>query len=119
MELPPKRLITDGLRSYGAARRALLPDVKHWTSRYLINGAENSHRPTRRWERQMQRFKSPGRRRTFSQHTPSSAGTSDHGVIGSMLSVIGVPRPKRFGSGDRRRLSSRSAGNNELASWYA
>lgn len=54
----PRRLITDGLRSYGADQRAVLPDVRHRTSRYLNNRAENSHRPTRRRERQMQRFKS-------------------------------------------------------------
>jgi putative transposase len=54
----PKRLVTDGLRSYGAAKREVLPRVKHRTSRYLNNRAENSHRPTRRRERQMQRFKS-------------------------------------------------------------
>src|SRR3712207_9132237 len=32
----PRRLITDGLRSYGVARREVLPDVRHRTSRYLI-----------------------------------------------------------------------------------
>src|SRR5438270_6738175 len=53
----PRRLITDGLRSYGAAHREVLPDVRHRTSRYLNNRAEHSHRPTRRRERQMQRFK--------------------------------------------------------------
>lgn len=37
----PKRLITDGLRSYGVARRALLPDVKHRTNRYLNNQAQD------------------------------------------------------------------------------
>jgi putative transposase len=42
LQYKPKRLITDGLRSYGVARRALLPDVKHRTSRYLNNRAENS-----------------------------------------------------------------------------
>ena len=56
----PKRLVTDGLRSYGAARREVLADVRHRTSQYLNNRAENSHRPTRRRERQRQRFKSPG-----------------------------------------------------------
>ena len=65
LQYKPKRLITDGLRSYGVARRALLPDVKHRTSRYLNNRAENSHRPTRRRERQMQRFKSPGQAQDF------------------------------------------------------
>jgi len=47
---------------YGAARRALLPDVKHRTSQYLNNRAENSHRPTGRQE---QRFKSSGQAQDF------------------------------------------------------
>jgi putative transposase len=42
----PKRLITDGLRSYRVARRTVLPDVEHRSSRYLNDRAENSHRPT-------------------------------------------------------------------------
>ena len=54
----PRVLITDKLRSYGVAKRELLPGVEHRKSRYLNNRAENSHRPTRRRERQMQRFKS-------------------------------------------------------------
>jgi putative transposase len=61
----PRRLITDGLRSYGVAQREILPDVRHRTSRYLNNRAENSHRPTRRRERQMQRFKSPTQAQRF------------------------------------------------------
>ena len=43
----------------------LLPDVEHRQSRYLNNRAENSHRPTRRRERQMQRFKSPRQAQRF------------------------------------------------------
>jgi putative transposase len=54
----PRRLVTDGLRSYGVAQRELLPKVRHRTSQHLNNRADNSHRPTRRRERQMQRFKS-------------------------------------------------------------
>lgn len=54
----PKRLVTGGLRSYGVAKRKVLPRVTHRTSRYLNNRAENAHRPTRRRTRQMQRFKS-------------------------------------------------------------
>ena len=65
LKYKPKRIVTDGLRSYGAAQRELLPEVKHRTSRYLNNRAENSHRPTRRRERQMQRFKSPGQAQRF------------------------------------------------------
>jgi putative transposase len=54
----PRVLVTDQLKSYGMAKRALLPEVEHRESRYLNNRAENSHRPTRRREQQMQRFKS-------------------------------------------------------------
>ena len=65
LKYKPRRLITDGLRSYGVAQRAVLPDVRHRTSRYLNNRAENSHRPTRRRERQMQRFKSSDQAQDF------------------------------------------------------
>jgi putative transposase len=61
----PRRVITDGLRGYGVAQRELLPEVRHRTSRSLNNRAENSHRPTRRRERQMQRFKSPEQAQRF------------------------------------------------------
>ncbi len=61
----PKRLVTDGLRSYGVAHREVMPEVRHRVSRYLNNRAENSHRPTRRRERQMQRFKSPQQAQRF------------------------------------------------------
>jgi putative transposase len=65
LKYKPKRIITDDLRSYGAAKREVLPDVRHLTSRYLNNRAENSHRPTRRRGRQMQRFKSPRQAQQF------------------------------------------------------
>ena len=54
----PRVIVTDKLRSYGAAKRKILPGVEHRQSRYLNNRAEVSHQPTRRRERQMQRFKS-------------------------------------------------------------
>src|SRR5579859_1981583 len=58
LQYMPRVIVTDKLRSYGVAHRQLLPRVEHRRSRYLSNRAENSHRPTRRRERQMQRFKS-------------------------------------------------------------
>jgi putative transposase len=36
-------IVTDKLRSYGVARRQLLPGVEHRQSRYLNNRPENSH----------------------------------------------------------------------------
>ena len=65
LQYVPRVIVTDKLRSYGVAQRDLLPDVKHRQSRYLNNLAENSHRPTRRRERQMQRFKSPDQAQHF------------------------------------------------------
>jgi putative transposase len=56
----PRVIITDKLRSYGAAKQEILPSVEHRQHRYLNNRAENSHQPTRQRERRMQRFKSPG-----------------------------------------------------------
>lgn len=64
-ECVPRVIVTDKLRSYGAAKREVLPAVEHRQSRYLNNRCENSHRPTRRRERQMQRFKSPGQAQGF------------------------------------------------------
>ena len=65
LQYVPRVIVTDKLRSYGAAKREVLPDVEHRQSRYLNNRAENSHRPTRRRERQMQRFKSPRQAQDF------------------------------------------------------
>jgi putative transposase len=65
LKFRPRRIVTDGLRSYGAARREVMPEVRHRTSCYLNNRAENSHRPTRRREHQMQRFKSPEQAQRF------------------------------------------------------
>lgn len=54
----PRVIVTDKLRSYAVAKHDILPGVEHRQSRYLNNRAEVSHQPTRRRERQMQRFKS-------------------------------------------------------------
>ena len=58
LQYVPRVIVTDKLRSYAAAKREILPGVGHRQSRYLNNCAEVSHQPTRRRERQMQRFKS-------------------------------------------------------------
>src|SRR5688572_27938191 len=62
---PPRVLITDKLASYPAAKQALMPGVEHRRHKGLNNRAENSHQPTRRRERQMKRFKSPGQAQRF------------------------------------------------------
>jgi putative transposase len=61
----PRVIITDKLKSYGAAKREILPGVEHRQHRYLNNRAENSHQPTRQRERRMQGFRSPGHAQRF------------------------------------------------------
>src|SRR5262249_57761681 len=61
----PRVIITDKLKSYGAAKREILPGVEHRQSRYLNNRCENSHRPTRQREYRMQGLKSAGHAQRF------------------------------------------------------
>lgn len=64
---PPKRIVTDKLRSYGAAKAAVMPKVEHRCHKGLNNRAENSHGPVRKRERAMQGFRSwPGLQRFVS-----------------------------------------------------
>ena len=61
----PDRLITDDLRSYEAAAHDLGIRNRHERGRWKNNRVENSHQPTRRRERKMQRSKSPGSAQKF------------------------------------------------------
>jgi putative transposase len=47
----PERLVSDDLRSYGAAAHDLGIESRHQRGRWKNNRAENSHQPTRRRER--------------------------------------------------------------------
>jgi putative transposase len=61
----PDRLVTDDLKSYGAAVRELGIESRHERGKGKNNRAENSHQPTRRREIKMQRFKSAGSAQKF------------------------------------------------------
>jgi putative transposase len=65
LQYVPRVVITEKRKSYGAAKREMLPGVEHRQHRYLNNRAENSHQPTRQRERRMQGFKSPGHAQRF------------------------------------------------------
>jgi putative transposase len=62
---PPRVMITDKLRSYGAARAKIGLSVEHRQHKGLNNRAENSHQPTGRRERIMKRFKSARQAQRF------------------------------------------------------
>ncbi len=74
----PRRLITDTLRSYAAAHRAVMPSVVHATDQYANNRAEVSHQPTRQRERQMRRSKSAAHVQRFA---------SVHGLVQNLFRV--------------------------------
>ncbi len=98
----PRVLITDKLRSYGAAHRVVMPSVEHRCSKYLNNRAENSHQPSRQRERTMKGFTSPGHAQRF---LSAFSGISPHF------------RPRRHrltADAYRREMTSRFATWNEV-----
>ena len=54
---PPHVIVTDLLRSYGAAMKVIGNADRQETGRWLNNRAENSHLPFRRRERAMSRLR--------------------------------------------------------------
>ncbi len=97
----PLRIVTDKLKSYGAALRTIMPSANHDTRRYANNRAEVSHQPTRQRERQMRRFKSPRQAQLF---------LSVHGVV---LNLFRLAR-HRLKAVHHRMLRARS-----FATWAA
>jgi putative transposase len=65
LQYVPNVIITDKLRSYGAAKAEALPSVDHCQDMLQNNRAENSHQPTRLRERVMRRFESAGHAQRF------------------------------------------------------
>jgi putative transposase len=91
----PDRLITDDLRSYGAAAHDLGIENRHERGQWKNNRIENSHQPTRRRERKMQRFKSPAQPRNFSQPMLPSTTHSTSSVISHQPERIAPSAPRR------------------------
>jgi putative transposase len=57
----PKRVVTNKLSSYPAAKRTVMANVEHRSHKGLNNRAENSHVRLRKREQAMQGFRSgPG-----------------------------------------------------------
>lgn len=67
----PRIIVTDKLRSYGVAHRALIPDAIHISDRSSNNRAEQSHESTRVHERVTRRFKSVSQAQRFVTHHAS------------------------------------------------
>jgi len=71
----PHIFVTNKLRSYGAAMKAIGNADKQETGRWLNNRAENSHQPFRRRERAMIRFR---RMRTLQKFVAVHASIHNH-----------------------------------------
>ena len=65
LKYEPTVVVTDKLRSYGAALREILPKVKHVAHKSANMRAENSHRHVRKRERHLQKFKSAQHAESF------------------------------------------------------
>ncbi len=61
----PRVVVSDKLRSYIKPIKSLAPTAEHRAHKGLNNRAEGSHRPTRKREKVMGRFKSPAQAQRF------------------------------------------------------
>jgi putative transposase len=101
----PRRIVTDQLRSYPAAKAEVpeLVNVKHVfvkASARVNNRAENSHQPTRRRERQMRGFRDP-------RHTQAFLSR-----FGPIRQHFALPRHRMKAACHRAQLKAR------LLAWY-
>ena len=96
----PRVMITDKLRSYGAAKRDLAPSLEHRSHKGLNNAAEVSHKPTRRRERVMGRFKS-------ARHAQQFLSSHDQ------INVLFRPRRHKISA-----ISYRHARSDAFAVWH-
>ena len=71
----PEEIVTDKLRSYGAALKEIGAEARQETGRWLNNRAENSHLLLRRRERAMLRFR---RMRSLQKFASVHASVSNH-----------------------------------------
>ena len=71
----PEAIVTDKLRSYGAALKEIGALDRQETGRWINNRAENSHLPFRRRERAMLRFR---RMRSLQKFASVHASVSNH-----------------------------------------
>jgi putative transposase len=87
--------VTDDLRSYAAAARDLDIEHLHERGRWENNRAENSHQPTRRRERKMQRFKSACSAQKFLSAHAAMYNTSASNAISCQLNHTVCSAPRR------------------------
>jgi putative transposase len=118
---PPRVMITDKLRSYGAAMAKIGLHVDHRQHKGLNNRAENSHQLTRRRERIMKRFKSSRQAQRFLSvhdqvanlfHVPyPNSVTADF----RRASPFGATSPRQAARSEQRKSPTASFSRESLA----
>ncbi len=103
----PKRVVTDKLRSYGAAFQHFRLYCHHEQGLRQNNRAENSHQVVRRRERKMQQFKSARSAQRSSACTPLS---TTHSTFSGILSLARstsseMPNRSRAAPSNHRKLA--------------
>jgi len=96
----PDVLVTDKLRSYGAAKSEMGLSARHEQGLRKNNRADNSHQPTRRCERKMQRFKSPDQPNASCLFTPRSTTYSTSSAISHPAARSASSETKRSRRGE-------------------
>lgn len=107
----PGVMITDKLRSYGAAKREIMPAVEHRSHKGLNNRAENSHQPVRRRARIIKRFKSQ-------RHLPrSSPSMIDHQPVSNPAPRHLLRPPSRTANGGDEPVDENYPSMREICGW--
>ena len=96
----PEVLVTDKLRSYGTAKSEIGLSARHEQGLRKNNRAENSHQPTRRRERKMQRFNRTDQPDVSCPFTPPSTTHSTSSAISPPAARFASSETKRSGRGE-------------------
>jgi putative transposase len=98
----PKMVVTDKLRSYGAAFHHLRLTCRHEQGLRKNNRAENSHQVVRRREHKMQRFKSAASAQRFLSMHAAVHNTFNLNATSSLGRLSGSSEPRRQRNGGAR-----------------
>jgi transposase-like protein len=105
---PPDVIITDKLRSYGAAKSELGLSARHEQGLRRNNRAENSHQPVRRREFKMQRFKSPAQLSDCCLFMPPSTIPSTPSATSHLARHFASSEARHLTPGERQQRHERN-----------
>ena len=99
----PRRIVTDRLPSYGAAKREVAPGLEHRAHKGLNDRAENSHLPLRRRERQCRASARLAASSASSRSSPLCATSSSRPPVADPPSPLAPRSARRVAASCRPR----------------